>query len=107
MCMANSTFVLDNHRCRVFGCGMMIGLEDHHIVPRSHGDFYFNGELIKVNDVRNRISLCNHHHTMVTNNQLTDFDLLTKLQGTIPDFRWEPPLEWHKNREELRRLKRN
>ncbi len=89
MLTSKDIYKLDGYRCRAWGCGCGIGLEDHHIIPRSQG--YYN-------EPWNRITLCHMHHSLVTENKITDIDLLTAIEYKR-DFRWSKALEWHRSRQ--------
>lgn len=87
---------LDKNKCRVWGCSEKNGaIEVHHIIPRSQGG---------ATKEWNLICLCSKHHRMITTKKITDIEILTKLKRKR-DFRWQKALEWHKNKDEIRKLK--
>lgn len=85
---------LDNHKCRVFGCGRKLNVQVHHIIPRSQDG---------PDELWNLICLCQHHHHLITDNKLTDVKVLTDLINKA-DFRWLLALDWHLKRQELKRI---
>jgi 5-methylcytosine-specific restriction endonuclease McrA len=87
---------LDKCKCRVWGCGLS-NVEVHHIIPRSAGG---------PDELWNLICLCSDHHRQVTQNQLQDYKILKDLKRKR-DYRWQRAFEWHENKEEIRKLKRN
>lgn len=87
---------IDNGKCQVWGCSCREGLESHHIIPRSQGG---------PDELWNLITLCHYHHRLVTNKKLLDIDLLQKIKRRR-NFRWQPALAWHIEKEEIRKYKR-
>jgi len=88
--------ILLDGRCRFWNCGCRNELEVHHIIPKSQGI---------INELWNLISLCPIHHHLITINQVTDIDLLSKLQCKM-DFRWQTALDWHLQRQALKNIKK-
>ena len=86
---------LDGNRCRRRGCGCRDNLEVHHIIPQGHEG---------PEEDWNKITLCHTCHELVTSKRLTDIKLLTEIIK-VKDFRWQRALDWHLNKEELRRIK--
>jgi 5-methylcytosine-specific restriction endonuclease McrA len=86
---------LDNNRCCVKNCRCRINLEVHHIVPRSQGG---------TNNIDNLITLCSKHHKQVTNGKLSNLKLLKDLKYKA-NFRWHSALEWHIQKNKMRKLR--
>jgi len=84
---------LDKFKCRVWGCGSINSVEVHHIIPRGKQG---------PDELWNLITLCNHHHDLVTLGKLTIISILEKLTNK-PDFRWGAALSWHLNRDKIRK----
>jgi len=84
---------LDKHRCRVRACGSYFRVEVHHIIPKSQRG---------PSELWNLITLCSYHHKLVTENKISIIKILTQLFKQ-PDFRWQPSLNWHLNRVNLRK----
>lgn len=88
---------LDGFKCRVWGCGNPNNLEEHHIIPRSQGGS---------NQVRNLITLCHKHHSLITQNKLSMIAVLSQLKSK-QDFRWGISLVWLLKRKNLRKYNGN
>lgn len=86
---------LDNNKCQAWGCGKILNLEIHHIIPLSQGG---------PSDPSNLITLCHNHHELITENRISEVAFLEKIKCR-KNFRWGKSLEWHKNRENLRNKK--
>jgi 5-methylcytosine-specific restriction endonuclease McrA len=82
-------------RCEIYGCGCTSNLEIHHIIPRSQGG---------PTERWNLITLCVHHHNLITNGKLKDIHVLNKLKNK-KHFRWQRSLDWHLNKEKIRKLR--
>lgn len=79
-------------RCRFPYCmETMYPLETHHIIPRSQG-----GD----DELDNLISLCFYHHQMITDNKISDYFILSRLENS-PGFRWQKGLEYWAKRKKI------
>lgn len=85
---------LDGNKCRVWGCGCIYELEKHHIIPRGQQG---------PNEPWNLITLCNKHHSLVTENKMSMIDILNKLKNKV-DYRWGKSYDWLVKRSELRKI---
>lgn len=84
---------LDGYKCRIWGCGSPNSLETHHIIPRgTQGP----------DEPWNLITLCEHHHSLITQGKLRMTVILLKLI-VKKDFRWQRALDWHLNRDKIRK----
>lgn len=82
-------------KCKAWGCGVIEGLEVHHIIPRSQGG---------PDEEWNLITLCHKHHNLITTRKKSDIDLLSQIRKRN-QFRWAKAFNWHKDKQEIRKLK--